>query len=80
MVGLTEKPEDMTKYEWEVYQDLRDRYFHRMSKIGGRWTGSPWELWMPHQRAACNRLVKKGYFTVDEAMYYHIRESEVSET
>ena len=72
MIELTTKPKDMTEFQWKVYQDLRDGYFHRLSKFGGRWGGSPWDIWTPHIRRACNILVRKGYFTVDEAMYYHI--------
>ena len=75
MTALITKPKDMTEYQWKVYQDLRDGFFSRTMGVGGRWTGSPWEIYGPHIRRACNTLVRNGYFTVDEAGYYYISES-----
>ena len=72
MTELTTKPKDMTDFQWKVYQDLRDGYFSRTSIHGGRWTGSPWDIWRPQIRRSCNILVRKGYFRIDEAAYYHI--------
>ena len=64
----------MTEFQWKVYQDRRECYFSRTKLFGGKWSGSPWDIWSPQIRRSCNILTRKGYFTVDEAGYYHISE------
>ena len=74
MIALITKPKDMTEFQWGIYRDLRDGRFHNTKYHGGSWNGSPWDIWVPQVRRSCNILVRKGYFTVDAAMYYHISE------
>ncbi|GAF92729.1 unnamed protein product [marine sediment metagenome] len=74
MTELTEKPDDMTDFQWNVYQDRRDEYWHRTYSIGSRWNGSPWEITGSHVKRACNTLVRKGYFIIDPAGHYHLSE------
>ena len=76
MTELKEKPDDLTEYQWNVYQDRRDEQFTRTKYHNGRWTGSPWDIYSPQLRRACNILVQKGYFTIDEAMRYYIATEE----
>ena len=66
-MSLTEKPDDMTDWEWKCYQAVRNQNLSTVSFLGGRWWGSPWDItFNPHIRRGCNRLVKKRYLVVDE--------------
>ena len=80
MNEIKEKPKDMTEYQWKLYQDLRDGYISRISFCDRPWNGSLWDLLNPNARRSANILVRKGYFTVDQAGYYYISKSRIDKS